>query len=289
MQPHELEMAALMSRFAASAYSTFETDSGTALKGEISAAGFDLVQTFDWEVPPEAMSRRERRDRGIQAYIAGNDTMLVVAFRGTTDNADWATNLQSGKRIATTPQGRKVPLHAGFWLAYSQIAVPLERAIAVELDRKSRPLVFTGHSLGGALAQIAAAVSGRPENSACYTFGAPRVAASWFRRVLQVPHYRFVNGWDVVPIVPPALLGYGHTGPCWHLKRDPPATSLSRGRSGLRTIWINLRGLVGIVFGREWAGTRDHAIGAYGARIAAVAGGGGSAVASGRRQPAASP
>jgi thioesterase domain-containing protein len=35
------------------------------------------------------------------------------------------------------------------------------------------PIYFAGHSLGGALAQIAAAVLGDDNTAACYTFGSP--------------------------------------------------------------------------------------------------------------------
>lgn len=262
----DIATAASMARLAKAAYSPFETDGGAELKAQLAEMGLTLVETFDWEAPSDAVTRRDRRDRGIQAFLASGADRVLLIFRGTTDKSDWATNVQAGKRRVEVG-GRTVFLHAGFLLSYRQVSERIETAVAAELDRHSRPLYIVGHSLGGALAQIATALSTRPELTACYTFGAPRIAASWFRRVLTVPHYRVVNGWDVVPTVPPALLGYGHTGPSWHLKRDPPNTVLGRGRSVFRTLWIYVRGAFGLAFGRPWPGVRDHETARYVARL----------------------
>ncbi len=56
----------------------------------------------------------------------------------------------------------------------------------------SRRVWFTGHSLGGALATLAA---GRYERAPeVYTFGAPRVGDGEHVKSLDTPVYRFVNG-----------------------------------------------------------------------------------------------
>ena len=57
-----------------------------------------------------------------------------------------------------------------------------------------------GHSLGGALATLAA---GRYERAPeVYTFGAPRVGDGEYVESLDTPVYRIVNGRDVVPKLP---------------------------------------------------------------------------------------
>jgi hypothetical protein len=74
-------------------------------------------------------------------------------------------------------------------------------------------LYITGHSLGGALAQIASAVFDRDNLAACYTFGSPRVGTADFDRQVKCPHYRVINNWDLVPGIPlPWFQGYRHTG-----------------------------------------------------------------------------
>jgi hypothetical protein len=260
-----------MARLAKAAYSPFETDGGTGLSAELAREGLTLVEAFDWTAPPEAVTRRDRRHRGSQAFLAAGPDVVLLIFRGTTDKSGWATNFQAGRRRVKVGD-RTVLLHAGFYLAYAQVRDRIEAAVDAEMAKSSRPLVIAGHSLGGALTQIATALSPRPELAACYTFGAPRVSANWFRRALRVPHYRIVNGWDVVPTVPPVLLGYGHTGASYHLKRDPPHTRLGRGRSFLRTVWIYIRGTFGMALGSPWPGLHDHETTRYITRLEHVAG-----------------
>lgn len=262
--------AAHFARLAALSYSYHETDGGAELRGLLAPAGLAVVETFAWLPPDDGPIRGQRRDRGLEAYLAEHDQYVVLVFRGTEDARDWATNLQVGKRKLKVA-GRTIRLHAGFLRSYQQVGSRIEAALDRTLAQRSRPLFVIGHSLGGALAQIATAVSRRPELAACYTYGAPRVAATWFRRTLRAPHHRVVNGWDVVPIVPPVLLGYGHTGQSHNLRRDPPATVITAGRSAWRATWINVRSLAGLAFGRDWVGLRDHEIENYVVRLDSVA------------------
>ena len=72
---------------------------------------------------------------------------------------------------------------------------------------------ITGHSLGGALAQIAAAALDRDNLAACYTFGSPRVGTAGFDEQVKCPHYRVINNWDLIPGLPLAFFrGYRHNG-----------------------------------------------------------------------------
>jgi len=78
-----------------------------------------------------------------------------------------------------------------------------------------------GHSLGGALATLAAMdiklnVPGK--SVSCYTFGSPKVGDSAFAGAYNklVPDtHRFVNDTDLVPKIPP--FGYEHVGDLHHL------------------------------------------------------------------------
>ena len=56
------------------------------------------------------------------------------------------------------------------------------------------------------------AASRYPKSAALFTFGSPRVGGKKFVNTCVVPHYRFVNNNDLVPKVPPAILGFKHDG-----------------------------------------------------------------------------
>src|SRR5262249_14299388 len=81
---------------------------------------------------------------------------------------------------------------------------------------------YTGHSLGAALATLAAT---RRAPQAVYTFGSPRVGKEAFvRSLMSIPIYRVVDDEDVVTRVPPEILGFRHVGEV-HTLKEPEVTS----------------------------------------------------------------
>lgn len=159
----------------------------------------------------EFLSRRDT-----EGYIAANDDIIIVAFRGTepTHLRDLMTDVKMHK-----VQGPLGDVHRGFLGAFNLVKDDLLSAIQ-RLRDKSHPqsLWCTGHSLGGALAVIAAAqllVDGHTVNG-LYTFGQPRVGDETFTtecaRRLAGQYFRFVNNNDTVTRVAPRTLGYAHTG-----------------------------------------------------------------------------
>ncbi len=137
---------------------------------------------------------------GTHAIVVTRGDFTAVAFRGTEglDLVDWKTNV----RVALTRSGTTGRIHSGFLEAYRQISPGLDDAL-----RGKPAALFCGHSLGGALATLAAAE--RPAH-AVYTFGAPRVGTGGFRDAYPVPAYRIVNNSDLVTQLPP--YPYRHTG-----------------------------------------------------------------------------
>ncbi len=130
--------------------------------------------------------------------------IAALVFRGTDGPVDWRTNLKTA--LADWSPGGVV--HTGFRTALEDVWPELETA----LDRLTKPIFYTGHSLGGALAMLAA--SRRPP-LAVYTFGAPRVGDAKFGETLaDVAAYRVVNRRDTVPKSPPNLgrPRYRHAG-----------------------------------------------------------------------------
>lgn len=78
-------------------------------------------------------------------------------------------------------------------------------------------IVLTGHSLGGALALLAAAYihSIYVNVDQLYTMGQPRVGNNNFAQFMTnlIPNtFRIVNYADVVPRIPQSILGFKHSG-----------------------------------------------------------------------------
>ena len=106
-------------------------------------------------------------------------------------------------------------VHRGFKDSLGQIWDEVEEYL-LAIDS---PVLYTGHSLGAALATLAAARSKRLPQ-AVYTFGSPRVGNVQFAHSLSnIRIYRVVNRRDVVTTVPPAWLGFRHVGEVHHMTR----------------------------------------------------------------------
>ena len=129
---------------------------------------------------------------------------VVVAFRGTEqDPRDLATDARFVK-VAWAGGGR---VHGGFATALARVATALE----TWLYGHPGPTLFTGHSLGGALACLAAS---RVRPARLVTFGCPRVGDAAFVATLAgVAVERYVNCCDIVCRVPPAAFGFVHPAP----------------------------------------------------------------------------
>lgn len=136
----------------------------------------------------------------------------VLVFRGTQDLRHWLTNL----RVMPMPWPRGGWVHAGF----SQALEAMWTEIDACLQKVDLPWFYTGHSLGAALATLAAT---RRAPRALYTFGSPRVGDTAFAQLLRrVPVYRIVNHCDVVPTLPPPgpLAEFCHVGELHYIAHD---------------------------------------------------------------------
>jgi hypothetical protein len=104
--------------------------------------------------------------------------------------------------------------HSGFQDAADAIQPEIDAAI----QSSTKPVFFTGHSLGAAMAVIAALRALSPNFSpmALYLFGAARVGGPTFvaryNPVLGERTYRLVHGFDIVSRVPLSTMGYHHVG-----------------------------------------------------------------------------
>ena len=139
-----------------------------------------------------------------------------VSFRGTSDIEDWVADIDAIPAgylpIATFGQ-----VHSGFQDVYQLIRGSIAAKLATATAGCDQILI-TGHSLGAALAVLAAPDISRnmPPNNIeprLITFGGPRVGLSDFAAAFDAAIescYRVVNFLDIVPYLPPTP--YVHVG-----------------------------------------------------------------------------
>ena len=146
-------------------------------------------------------------DKGdVQAVFAEFESFAVVSFKGRkmdrwhdikTDLKFWKTDLH------------RHSIHSGFASSLKNVS----RRIAIDLDElpRHKRTLFTGHSLGGALAHLMA-LEFKPTDLC--TFGSPRVfhGNSHERHFAGIDVTRVVTNNDFVPSLPPKFTGYRHVG-----------------------------------------------------------------------------
>jgi hypothetical protein len=157
-----------------------------------------------------------------QAYVAEGDDNIVVAFRGTESPTtidglkDWLVT--NAANFLILPEGRMgtdfaaagvgARFHQGFVTAITDIWDPVFDRVQAERAKSDRPLWLTGHSLGGALALLAAWLFQRkfvPVHQ-IYTFGGPMVGNEHAARAINQAYpnkiFRYVDLIDVIPRLP---------------------------------------------------------------------------------------
>jgi hypothetical protein len=155
--------------------------------------------------------------RSTQCYVASNDEWIVLSFRGTQVDDFWASVIDWSvdARFVPIADGHGDAVHAGFLSATLEVWPAVAAHLRALQTERERPLWITGHSLGAALATVAANLcSDHPDQlgllSTC-TYGSPRVGDRHFGRRIQRPLWRFRNDSDIVTHVPLGLV-FRHAG-----------------------------------------------------------------------------
>lgn len=199
---------------------------GADLPFETRAEGFSLVNAW-WLAEAALLSYAEpgfarSRFKGAgfddvwffsgpstQCYVAAAGRQsAVVAFRGTECRLDqgpealaqFMADLSVDLDIRWVPVEGGGRIHRGFRDGLDEVWPDLHACLEA-LAARGCAIWITGHSLGGALALLAAA---RVEGiQGLYTYGAPRVGDHEFAAAFPVRSFRMVHNNDVVPHLPP--------------------------------------------------------------------------------------
>ena len=180
---------------------------------------------------------------GFSAVDSGNKPLFnVIVFRGTRSYSEWISDADALPTVCEIAKGpdlvQPALVHNGFYQLYVPSAnVPVEGTLQSQvyaiLEALSSshpvPLYLTGHSLGGALAELCASDIGYHKTEYfnelyVYSLASPQLAAGLYlpsgkASLLSIPTtaftsvftvgvtgaYRVVNAADLVPILPAQL------------------------------------------------------------------------------------
>ena len=155
-----------------------------------------------------------------EVFISSNHDTVLVSFRGTAGARDLLRDLSVFS--TKTEHGR---VHSGFYYGFKQADDQI-RAVFRRIQAQYKDLVITGHSLGGALATIAASQWELDYHiSSVYTFGQPAVGRNHFKKRMQSMDncfFRVVNDDDIITKVPPT---YRHVDQKFLLKPSTKKTN----------------------------------------------------------------
>ncbi len=222
-----------LSTLAEAAYAMYFADlEGQDPLSAVDLPGYEIVDLIYGDPGRQSEPRRDRGKQPLDSeatfygFIALDETTQerLVTFRGTLEPAEWARNVQL--RQTRFPQGGKV--HKGFYKIFQSLRIGPEGSRGELIDHlasgagSASKTTFIGHSLGGAVATIAAidasdeawAEGGQAVELA--TFASPRPGDPAFATLAdKIPNKtRVCNLVDLVPSVPftAARTTYTHVG-----------------------------------------------------------------------------
>ncbi|MBX7056973.1 MAG: hypothetical protein K1X75_02830 [Leptospirales bacterium] len=201
-------------------------------------AEYQLLEVIRW--------RQTRRDAWPIGFLAARGKQRLLIFRGTIHDSEWLRDLQLAQvpcPFMPRPGLSGGSVHRGFARIYSSLRpAPAELRALIG----GGPLTVAGHSLGGALATLAALElhAIRPR---VYVVGSPRVGDGRFAGLFDrlVPQsWRIENVWDPIVDTPVedvrilrAHFPYRHAGrvrPIFSLSKidgERLAHAIARGRA----------------------------------------------------------
>ncbi len=178
--------------------------------------------TAEAATPAARLVQRMRADGDGFGWAAQNmqEKILAITFRGTLSLADWLHDFD-WLPAHYQPVANYGTVHKGFQAVYQVVRDSVLQQVRAA-DQQFTRLIVTGHSLGAALAILAApdllhnrSSGGMRVTPEVHNFAGPRAGhgdfAKSFNREIAIC-FRVVNAWDIVPHLPPPLALYEHVG-----------------------------------------------------------------------------
>ena len=205
---YQQDLALASMALSGAAYVGPDRDGG--VRDGLKELGFGSVKTYNYQFSLEKSGGRTAYAFGVKKVKdrAGKSVKLVaVVIRGTGEYTEWSGNLNVGSGSD----------HEGFAAARDELLDNLGSYLSkAGISGKNEKFLITGHSRGGAAANLTAAYLmdaglAERENVYCYTFAAPAVSTKAAEEGYE-NIFNIVNGEDLVTLVPLAQWGYRRYG-----------------------------------------------------------------------------
>jgi len=187
----------------------------------ISQSAYCLSKTDSWDCSTCTIENdyETKLEKNSELVIFGynNDyRCMFVGFRGSSNIQNWISNIQISQ---IQPYDNKdIGVDKGFFTLYDNLKPSILSILSSMTSKyKTKQLIITGHSLGGALSTLFA--FDLKYNDYDYdiqyviTFGSPRVGNDYFSKYFysfQLYSKRITHYYDIVPHVPEEFLNYEH-------------------------------------------------------------------------------
>lgn len=192
-----------------------------AVSAGVHALGWHLIGRFDHAGAEAMLCHRPP--------LHGTPARQALVFRGTEIGHFRWRDLAANVVGWPTPWAGAGRAHSGYWRQLSRIlGRARDRYRAHDAD-----LLVCGHSMGGALATLFAALMSYERDqapAALVTFGAPATLDARGSAAIRCPQRRYVIQGDPAPLWPP-IRRLRHGTPAIHL--PAPSLRLDRGLAGL--------------------------------------------------------
>ena len=187
--------------------------------------------TISSSIDPKVFQNTQNGGQGFVTYNTASN-LIVVAFRGSSNLDNWLTDFTI-EQIPWAQSGCSgCEVHEGFadmWTSFRTIVY--DHVEAFRATYPTAPILVTGHSLGAAVATLAALdlKINYTSSVSLYNFGSPRVGNydfyTYFKSIFGLDVYRITHELDPVPHTPMEIQGFHHIATeVWYYSATDPQT-----------------------------------------------------------------